>query len=277
MQFDLLRLSMLPRAQLDAFERHKADGSEYTREEWLRAIFSEKFSFLHFKEHFNYEPEPDTPDDLDGLIVGRIGRQISVSEAQPPEGALRPVERTTWKAALFLIDPTAHDDGQKVAVEVSPIIGRPQPVLQSLANHINLRSEPFHLEVNTISDPQSFWDFVKANRGQITSVTFEFVAPNMFGHEEDYVKEMNDLKEKERVQKLKMELQSKEGLILETDRVERAVDYAAKGGGAIQAKTKRKTRFSSKDKTRKVRIDKKLETASFRDLIYEVFNRIFRS
>ncbi len=98
---------------------------------------------------------------------------------------------------------------------------------------------------------ERFWDFVKANEGQITSVEFEFVAPNMFGEADDYDSEMRDMQRHEKAQKVKLKIESKDGLNLNTPRVTRAVDYANKGAGSIHAKAKQKKDFSFERKSTK--------------------------
>ena len=176
---------------------------------------------------------------------------------------------------MVYIDPKHHDDGQKVAFEVIGPIGRPLPLFESLAEYINSRAEPYFLEVNAISNAQSFWDFVDTHKGEITSVTFEFVAPNMFGHDEDYAKDMAEMKKNENIQKVKLSLESDDGLVLNTNRVQGAVNYAVQGGGSIKAKTKSKQIFHSKSKVKKVSITKKkLKKMSIPELFSMLFDRI---
>lgn len=257
MQFELLRLSMLIRVQMDGFERQKPDKTPYTREEWLREIFAQRIAFTHRRELFHYVPEMDIPGGEAGeLIVGRIGRQIKVVENEPPDAGLHETERATWRAAMVLIDPRHHADGQKVAVEHIPQIGRPVSLFASLVTHINAGSEPFMLEANAITNPQSFWNFVEAHQGDITSVTFEFIAPNMFGQTDDYDREMRDMKDKEKAQKAKLTIESEDGLNLKTERVKGAVNYAVRGGGMIKARTRRRQIYNSKDKAKKVTVPK---------------------
>ena len=58
MQFELLRLFVLPRPQIDGFERKKADGTPFTRKEWLREVFDTKIPFVHRGETFHYVTVP---------------------------------------------------------------------------------------------------------------------------------------------------------------------------------------------------------------------------
>ncbi len=180
-----------------------------------------------------------------------------IAENEPPEGHLAPKESKTWRAALILIDPVHHGDGQKAAVEHVVPVGKPVPIFESLAAHINAGDEPFVLEVNAIVPSETFWAFVKANRGEITSVQFEFVAPNMFGEADDYDSEMRDMQRHEKAQKVKLRLESKDGLDLDTKRIKQAADYTIKGVGSIEARTKKGKKYNSKDKAKKVSVPNK--------------------
>ena len=267
---------MVDRAQLSAFERVASDGRPFTREMWLRDILGRDIRFQHRGGNFHYAPvqEHDAGKDM---IVGRIGRQITVVENEPPEGHLAETERETWKAAIVLIDPTHHGDGQKVAVGFLPTIGRPIPIFESLANSINNNDEPFVLEVNAIVPSETFWNFVKAHEGQITTVQFEFVAPNMFGEADDYDREMRDMNREERAQKAKLALESKDGLNLNTQKIKRAADYTTKGAGSIRARTKNNIRYNSKDKAKKVSVpNKEIDDMPPDNIFSRLFLRIFR-
>lgn len=257
MQFELLRLSMYPRDQVDGFERKKPDGTAFTREQWLRAVFQESIAFVHRGDQFHYVPDPRLTE-ADGVIAGRIGRQVVVKESTPPEAGLTDTQRDAWMASDVLIDPTHHPDGQKAAVEHKNDIGQPVSLFTSLVGHINAGTEPFILEAHAIAPSESFWNFVEANKGEVTAINFEFVAPNMFGHADDYDREMREMAKEERVQKARLVLESKEGLNPNTEKVKRAVEYTSKGAGTVKARTKRGKTYSSKAKAQRVSVPKNI-------------------
>jgi hypothetical protein len=276
MQFELMRLSMVERPQLDAFVRVSEDGSSFTRERWLRDVFSRPIQFEHRKDIFHYVPEEDNPSG-EGAIFGRIGRKIKISENEPPEKKFVETERDAWRAALIIIDPSHHKDGQKVAVERAVNIGHPIPIFESLAVKISTQDEPFVLEVNAIVPQERFWEFVASNKGQITSVQFEFIVPNMFGEADDYDREMREMREQEKAQKAKLSIESKDGLDLNTDKVKRAADYTTKGAGSIKARTKTGKTYSSKDKAQRESIpSSELDEQPEESLLSHIFSRIFR-
>jgi hypothetical protein len=237
------------------------------REGWLRAIFSENIRFTHFKKEFHFVPELPLPevDDDARFIVGKIGRRYSALENEPPEEGLAEILHEAWLAAAVIIDPTSHDDGQKVAFEAVSKIGTPLPIFESLAKHINSQTpkEPFVLEVNPIVDPETFWQFEAENRGAITFVEFDLLVPNMFGIRHDLDEELKALRDAEKVRKAKLGLENEDGLNLDTERTRQTVSYTLEGGGAIKARTRapRKT-FNSKKKGKRIKVDPPAPPAS---------------
>ena len=87
-RFQLFRLSLLPRAQRDAFT------PEETREQFLRRVFGGEQRFGHYGAAMFYEPEPE--QQLAGIVLGRLGRRRVVEENLPPELHLAEVSREAW-------------------------------------------------------------------------------------------------------------------------------------------------------------------------------------
>ncbi|WP_323796241.1 hypothetical protein [Nisaea sp.] len=279
MQFDILRLSLLHTTQIDLEERRLSDGSEFDRETWLQDVFSQQIQFIHRKEIFHFVPIVDQDDSFPGLIAGRIGRLVKVQENEPPERGLTETEREAWHASLVLIDPTHHGDGQKVAFQKDSSIGTPLRLLESLANKINNSgiSEPFFIEVAPVADLQTFWDFTKKNEGKVTAVTFEFLAPNMFGIHDDYDQEMANLRDNEKIRRAKLQIESEEGLELDTDRVRFAANYTTRGGGSLKARTSDGKTYDSNKKIERVKLGLgDMLELSIGEVINHAANVIFR-
>jgi len=64
--------------------------------------------------------------------------------------------------------------------------------------------------------------------------------------------EMKAMRDVENARKLKIALESEDGLNLETKRIETIVDYTAKGGGNAKAKARNGKTYNSKRKIKKV-------------------------
>jgi hypothetical protein len=246
-----MRLSLYERPQTDAFEQRPSAGGRYTREQWLKYIFSVQHEFPHRGTNFTFVPDDDLSDD--SLVTGRIGREILVRDNEPPEQGMHEQVHPAWQASVVVIDPQHHADGQKVVMQGREEIGKPVAVFQSLIAKLNGDpTAPYTIEAFGIVDPETFWDFVRKNSGEVVSVSFEAVAPNMFGGKDDFERELKELRDKEKAQKTKVELLNDGGLNPDTERMHQVADYTLKGGGTIKARTKRKKRYNSKNKIRRV-------------------------
>ena len=252
MKFELARAVLIERQQHDFLG--DSDEQSFSRDEWLRWVFSREIRFEHRKEVLHFVPVPDLSSQ--NLIVGRIGRQIIARENEPPEENLKDTKRPAWIASMIFIDPTYHEDGQKIAIEAQLKIGSPIAILKSLSQKLNdvRPTHKFLIEVNSIIEASDFWQFVSENEGKITKVTFDLIPPNMFGIRDDFDRELKELRDQERAQRVKFELQSSDGLALDTERVRNTVNYTVEGGGSIKARTKSRRSFNSQDRTRTLNV-----------------------
>lgn len=243
-RFDLFRFSLLPREQGDIL-----NYPDPTREAYLRQIFSVPNQFTHYGTIFHY-----VPSEASGEIVGRIGRSVIMEENLPPDVGLEDSQHETWKASVIVIDPTEHSDGQKVALEFDPQVGKTDSIMTSLVNAINEQNPvaAYHLEVAPISEASTFWQFANENKGSITVLSFTFVAPNMFGGIDNITEEMRQFRDEEKAQQVKISLKSDEGIETNTDKIRNAVEYTTRGGGEIVARAKGGRSYNSKQKTRHV-------------------------
>jgi hypothetical protein len=246
-----------------------------TREAWLRENLGKRITFEHRTSVFEFVPSPvsDSP-----IIAGKIGRQRLVKENAPPDMGLADLHRPAWKAIDVFIDPTSHDDGQKIAIDVDQNVGKSLPVLRSFFSTVAAQQleSPYSLDVNAIADPETFWAFVKQNKGEITSVTFELIAPNMFGIRSLLDKEMTELKQKEKVKKARLTLKNEDGLELETDRVRETANYAVEGGGEISASTKRKRKYTSKGKAKSMKVSPRQPDEPEPSFVRRLISTLFR-
>jgi hypothetical protein len=111
MQFDLIRLVLVSRAQTSLFMKRSETGELMTREHWLREIFSKEMKFSHRGHEYHYIPEPiDANPTASRFLAGRIGRQFKTVENEPPEAGFQETIREPWQASTILIDPSHHPD-----------------------------------------------------------------------------------------------------------------------------------------------------------------------
>jgi len=243
-QFELFHLSLLARAQKDWIE---FDPDKTSREDWLRKVFNEEQRFDHYGTAFHYVYANKNADD--GSIIGRVGRHVIREENKPPSEGLEDFSHETWLAAMLVIDPTSHEDGQKLAIQNVTAVGTPKSLIKSLIAAINQRYSrgPYVIAAAQIIEEQTFWQFVENNKGHVTDMTLELIAPNMFGSEDEFSKDMQDYRDNEKAAKIKMTFSNHDGMEPDTPKMRRAVHYATKGGGKISAKAKGKKRYNSDD------------------------------
>lgn len=276
MQLELFHLSLAH--NINIFSALIDDGRPIDRERWIRIVFSKSIEFSHRGSPYHYIPHqsPDGADDP--LLFGKIGRKITSEENSPPEQGLEEVRRDSWKASSVIIDPRKHEDGQKLAMQSRPGVGSPFSVLKSLIIHINnILESPYIFDVRPLTDASGFWDFVKQNEGEISSITLEFIAPNMFGIGDHWDKEWEDLKANEHAVRATTTIENQNGLNPDTERVRKAVEYASKGGGSVSARAKNGKRYNSKKRTKKVvvRSENKNEKGNILLLIRSAVKAIF--
>ena len=252
-RFDLFRLSLQQRPPnlLDRFE------DPLSRNEWIKRLFSECIQFQHRRKKYVYMADKNQP--LSDCILGRLGREISEMENNPPEQGFEPIRHEAWKASRIVVDPTEHSDGQKVAIEARRDVGTPSALAPRLLRALEgvQQTHQYLNAIHPISDDKTFWSWADQNNEQITRLTFELEVPNMFGSEEEFEKEMRKYRDNENAQKVKIEISNPDGIKIKTDRVKYTVDKAmAKGTGKVTAKTKEGNYFSSQAKQKSVKIQR---------------------
>lgn len=271
MDFYLFRASL--KQHVNLFAR------QLSREEWLREAFSVPMAFSHRQEQFIYIPEKNPVLDKN-YIYGWIGRSTIVRERTSPEDGFLPTEHESWRAAFIAMDPSHHDDGQKIAMEFTSDVGRPGAILKSLFERVNQpESIPYVADVHAIVEQGSFWSFVRDSDDRIKSISFELAAPNMFGGKDDMQQELRALRDNENVSKVKTTLISDTSLNPHTQRMTEVVNYAEQGGGALKARNEAGKTYNSDDHASKVDLPvethKNAGVESFIGQIAKFLDRIF--
>lgn len=272
-RFEQFRLSLLARPQRDLLE-----GTDPSREDYLRKVFAERYSFMHYANEFHYVPhQASTPE----VVVGRVGRAVVTSENLPPERELEEVQHPHWRASVVLIDPIDHEDGQKVAFQINADVGKPQALITALVTKIN-ETHPntaYHIECQPLFDESDFWEFVKNNDELIVQITFDLVAPNgLFSVNSSLKDELRQLNQTTKSQEVTTTLKNEDGLAIRSKPIEDAVTYAHGAGGKIRAKAKNKKKFNSTTKPKTSELPKAVESdeelvVRAARLVHEIFGR----
>lgn len=244
--FTLFHLSLVPIQQLDIEMR-----TGETRESWLRFALSEGFEFSHRAGGTLYwVPQ----GDADECILGIIQRTRSHSLHKPPREGGGEMVSDEWQGAYVLLDPTHHDEGQRVAVE-NDVVGMPRALIKSLADSLNRRPDaPFQIELEFLFDASRFWAFAQRHDNIMRRIAFEFVVPNMWGTESDLEKDLNETGRTTGAERVGVTFAGDHGVSTENDKVRNGVEYAEKGAGTVRALAQDGARFSSTKQPRVTRI-----------------------
>ena len=257
--FHELRLSLARRpASLFA----DADAIVPTREAYIREVFSRRWEFPHYGNIFHYVPHEPVAGQV--ALLGAIGRAFLSDENLAPEEGLEATIHKGWKASVLVVDPRDHEDGQKVMMNYDARVGKPLPLLSGLVLEINRErwDAPYLIAVDPIFEASSFYAFAEANKGDITSLTFDFSTPNMFGGADNLSEYLRNKRRQEGADSVSMKFRSSDGLNTDTDDVREGVDYATKGAGRVKARTKKGKKFDSKSRVKTVSLDRPAEPES---------------
>lgn len=198
----------------------------------------------------HYVPIKRDEDEDNSIIFGRIGREFTVFENAGPEDNFENSEHSGWRASNFLLNTAPHKDGQKIVMQDRIEVGNPLAILNSMCSQINATYAKYgwHIDVNSITGKQTFWDAVKKNKGQITRAEFTYITPNVLGIRSLINERLKEYREKENAQQVTVIITEPKGnLKLETKEVKDAIEYISEGGGSAKLKSGREVIYDSKD------------------------------
>ncbi|MBO1022406.1 hypothetical protein IPV08_20805 [Methylobacterium sp. SD274] len=244
--YELFRLTLIKRRHGDLFE-----SFDQSRQEYIESVLSRRIEFEHHTTPFSYVPlSTDLPTRT---IVGKLGRAIQVPENAAPEEEFEEQVRESWKASVIAIDPSSTEDGQKISMLRDRKVGKPFSVLRSLVKHINLNLEaPYTLEVQPIFSSETFWDFAAKNKGNITSLTFDFVVPNGLWNTDSHIKDdLRSAGETMNAEEIVTTIKSEQGIRTDSKPVAEAISYIENGSGSAVARTRDGATFNSTTKSKR--------------------------
>lgn len=255
-RFELFRLSLMLRTELSLF------ATDESREDFLRRIFSDDQIFPHRGTTYHYVPLGGAiaggsgSTDPRTVIVGSIGRQVETEENLSPSEGFTEHRRETWKAATLVIDPSDHEDGQKISVEFDAKVGKPIGIIRSFCEHINENFESLYtIESQPIFDLESFWSWVSEHNSEIVEFSIQLVAPNgLFNTRNTIREEMKLARELTNASQVGITLKGQEPLNIAADPIQEAVDYVESSGGVLRSKAADGSRYSSLQRPKTVEI-----------------------
>lgn len=229
-----------------------------TRAKYLTDIFGQKIEFEHWGKAFVYMPISVDEMEDGAVCSGRIGAQKTQSINASPDELFEPETVTNWIASNFLIDTRNYNDGQKIAMQGRPEVGRPLSILSSLIKHINAANPDsgWLLSVNAITERTTFWEAVEEYKGQITRAEFHYVTPNVLGLRSKINKRLKGYKTDENANHVTVVLENEKGdLVLDSQEVKDAVEYTSEGGGSTKLKVGANKVYDSQDDEKAVTVE----------------------
>lgn len=214
-----------------------------TREEWIRSIFSETFSFPHQNKTFHWVPHGDQSD----MILGTVERKKFRTQHRAPEEGAAEFDGEEWQGSIVIIDPVHRNDGQKLAFERDRDVGQPNAILDSLISYFNEKQEhPFTIVVKSLFDADTFRAFARRHGDVVKYVNFNFVVPNMFfGASTSVDQGLRRIGKSTNAQTIDLRLQSEEGVKTDSPDVQDALAYAEAGNASVTAKAMNGDLYSS--------------------------------
>ena len=240
--FDLFRISLIERKQVGLFE----DGG-ISRENYIRLAFGRDWQFYHYKIPFHYKPAKLIARE-NPYMLARIGREVQIVENAPPEKDFEEQYHDGWITSIIVIDPSPTKDGQKLAMQRNQQVGTSYSILRKFVDHINetLELTRYLIEITPIFDAETFWQFAEENKGDVVSITFDFVVPNgVWSTQSTLRDELAQAREMMRAQEVSTTVKSQAGLETDSEQIRECVSYAETGSGKIKAKTRSGRRFDS--------------------------------
>ncbi len=246
-KFLIFHLSLIP------IREPTFETPDITREAWLRSCLSRQIAFDHRAgQSIYWVPR----NDIGEYVYGVIQRQKPHLHHVSPEQGGRETITDEWQGAYVLLDPTHHDEGQRIAIEVDEV-GSPSALLKSLLSYLNnLENRPYTIEAKPVFDGTAFWNFAERHSNIVRYVTFDFVVPNMWGAESELEKDLKDSGQQTGADKVRVRFEAKDGVTVKNQKIEDGVSYAEKGAGRITARSLDGKRFSSENRPRTTEIPK---------------------
>ncbi len=248
MKYHYLRIFLIPDRQMHLFDEDELNKERLSRSDYIQHVLSKRINFSHRKRQLVYLPvgQQDRPNGP--VLLGRIGRSILEMVNDPPEDGFAEREIETWRASNFLVDAGDYKDGQKIAMQSRSDVGSPLPIVASLVTHINLQNPTsgWVIEISPMTEAENFWDVVRRYEGSLTSVTFNFVTPNVLGLRSQLNAGLKDAREKNNAHRVAVTMSNEKGnLELDANNIKDAVEYVSEGGGTAKLKSGSKVVYDS--------------------------------
>lgn len=257
-QFDLYRYQLLPlsqQVQLDML-RHidSLESLKRRKNEFFAEILTQLPTLHHRKIEIIHKLDMHAGD----WFVFHIAARKTLARFKPDFN----VERLEdWPHVVVIISNAP--DIQAIAISRnSKAFSSSSVVARMLLDNLQLllRKYQLHLEIEALFEKRTFWFLVEQHQGQISSLTFELVSPNMANISKTLEIDLAQINRDTNSHRTDLTLNSGTGSVLEVQRnnaiLNSLVDYASAGGGDIVLRVRGlKKRIRTSRSVRDVSVD----------------------
>lgn len=264
--FEVYRYLLLPlkQKQIEIF------GKKYTANE-IRDIKNQVFSdvlstfLIDGWRSSRYELSSKVIYDEDDWFVFQLGRKKEIEVTL--RNLVKKEEVEDWPAATIVINNRL--DTQVICVSKDTgAFSSTQTVINILQENLRDRLNRYGLmiDINKTFYHQDFWKMIKENEGDIRSLKFEFVSPNMANLNSELMVDLKGFRDKNNSQRTSLELsvdikQSESSIEVseEDEDIQKMVNYVSEGAGDITLhRRSKKEGIKMNENVRKIEIDESL-------------------
>lgn len=232
-------------------------GSRITRNAFLKQVFDNRIDFEVNESKYVYIKIDDIELNGKKYIVGRIGKANNELISKPPEEEFAESSQINWKATNIVIDINSDPNGQFLVIQSAEKMAFPLTIAKSMTKLINDQNERFGwiIETNAVSEEGDFWKIANQYKGNISSVEFTFVTPNIFQLKNTLNEELTEAREMNNAEKLKASMSNSQNkLDIEQDNIRQGVDYISRGGGDAKIFSHGKIVYNSENLQKRVAV-----------------------
>lgn len=191
-------------------------------------------------------------------IIGTLAKVTKVNIQKSPEENFETQSLESWPHVPIIINTDADpESGQSIIIGFKrSIFKNPLFQLRALAKQLTqetIAAKGYELAINNISDKDDFWKHIKEYEGFISSLTFEFAAPNLFNTKDSLNDELREARDEFKITTAQIKLENSSGELSvpkNSEFINQGLQYISDGGGAYRIKLKNKRTVSSGDTTR---------------------------
>lgn len=237
--FSLFHLSLIPPRENFIAAR------TMSREQCLRHALSKPFEFISTDGSvIHWLPG----ESVDECIFGILTNKSLFKTNEPPNWTDHKINSDDAQGTYVLLDPTHHNEGQKLALENTPS-GKPAISPQKFIGEINtIIKKLYIIYFEPIFDDTYFWDFAQKQDMVLHSIKFDFVVPNMFGANSSLEEDLRNINSQTGAERVIIKLKGDNGVFVDSEKIRNAVNYAKQGAGTIKAKAQNGDTYSSSQK-----------------------------